>query len=56
LPTRYDLVAAAFGAHGEHVDAAEELLPAAQRAHQSGLPSCLNVDMEGVPAPIVKRS
>jgi acetolactate synthase-1/2/3 large subunit len=55
LPTRYDLVAAAFGAHGEHVDKAEALFPAAQRAHKSGLPSCVNVAMEGVPAPIVKR-
>jgi acetolactate synthase-1/2/3 large subunit len=56
LPTRYDLVAAAFGAHGEHVDNPEALLPAAQRAQRSGLPSCLNAVMDGVPAPIVKRS
>jgi acetolactate synthase-1/2/3 large subunit len=55
LPTRYDLVAAAFGAHGEHVDSADALLPAALRAQQSGLPACLNAVMEGVPAPIVKR-
>jgi acetolactate synthase-1/2/3 large subunit len=55
LPTRYDLVAAALGGHGEHVNTADALLPAAERAHRSGLPSCLNVAMEGVPAPVVQR-
>jgi acetolactate synthase-1/2/3 large subunit len=56
LPTRYDLVAAAFGAHAEHVDKAEALVPAAERAHRSGRPSCLNVAIEGVPAPVIQRS
>jgi acetolactate synthase-1/2/3 large subunit len=56
LPTRYDRVATAFGGHGEHVEAAEELLSAAKRAHQSGLPSVVDVSMEGVPAPVVKRA
>jgi acetolactate synthase I/II/III large subunit len=55
LPTRYDLVARALGGHGEHVDTAEALFPAADRAYQSGLPACINVAMEGVPAPVVKR-
>ncbi|HXC26166.1 MAG TPA: thiamine pyrophosphate-binding protein [Gemmatimonadaceae bacterium] len=55
LPTRYDQVSIAFGGHGEHVDTPDALLPAAKRAHQSGLPACLNVAMEGVPAPVVKR-
>ena len=53
LPTRYDLVAAGFGAHGEHVDTPEALMPAVLRAKRSGLPSCLNVAIEGVPAPII---
>lgn len=52
-PMRYDAVAAAFGAHGAHVDAAADLLPAAQRALASGLPASLNVMIEGVPAPLI---
>ncbi|MBI4564589.1 MAG: hypothetical protein HY716_07860 [Planctomycetes bacterium] len=55
LLTRYDRVTAAFGSHGEHVETAEALLPAAERAFRSGRPSCLNVVIEGVPAPVVKR-
>ncbi|MBI4564586.1 MAG: thiamine pyrophosphate-binding protein [Planctomycetes bacterium] len=56
LPTRYDRVAAAFGGHGEHVETEEALLPAAERASTSGLPACLNVVIEGVPAPVVRKS
>ena len=55
LPTRYDQVAAAFGGHGELVTSAEELLPAAQRALASNLPACLNVMIEGLPAPDIRR-
>jgi acetolactate synthase-1/2/3 large subunit len=56
LPTRYDLVTTAFGGHGEHIDAAAGLLPAVERAQQSGHPACVNVSMEGLPAPVVKRT
>jgi acetolactate synthase-1/2/3 large subunit len=55
LPTRYDRVAEAFGGHGEQVTAAAELLPAARRAVASGRPACLNVMIEGVPAPTIRR-
>lgn len=55
LPTRYDQVAAAFGGHGEFVTAAAQLLPAVERAIASGKPACVNVMMEGVPAPVVTR-
>jgi len=55
LPTRYDLVAAAFGAYGEQVNSAEALPAAAARAQASRLPALLNVAIEGVPAPVVKR-
>ena len=55
LPTRYDEVAAAFGGYGERVTQPAELLPAAQRALASGLPACLNVMIEGLAAPNVKR-
>ena len=44
--TRYDLVAAGFGCHGEHVARIEDLGPAMKRAFQSGLPACVNVATE----------
>lgn len=56
LPTRYDQVATAFGGHGEQVTEAEALLPAVQRARASGRPACINVLIEGVPAPQVRRA
>jgi len=55
LPTRYDLVAAAFGAYGEQVGTAEVLPSAIARAQASRLPALLNIAIEGVPAPVVKR-
>lgn len=55
LPTRYDLVAQGFGAHGEFVERAEELAPALQRAFASGRPALVNVLIEGHPAPNLKR-
>ena len=54
LPTRYDQVARAFGGHGEWVVDAAELTPALQRAEASGLPSCINVMIEGLPAPAIR--
>jgi acetolactate synthase I/II/III large subunit len=56
LPTRYDLVAAGFGGHGELVSAPDEVLRAAQRGLRSGLPACLNVMIEGVAAPTIRRA
>jgi thiamine pyrophosphate-dependent acetolactate synthase large subunit-like protein len=55
LPTRYDLVAAALGGHGEYVTAVEQLAPALARALASGKPACVNVTIERVPAPVYKR-
>uniref|UniRef100_UPI000D38BA0A thiamine pyrophosphate-binding protein n=1 Tax=unclassified Variovorax TaxID=663243 RepID=UPI000D38BA0A len=54
-PTRYDAVAQAFGAHGECVTDAAALPGAIARALASGLPACLNVMIEGVPAPRIAR-
>ncbi|MES2100934.1 MAG: thiamine pyrophosphate-binding protein [Pseudomonadota bacterium] len=54
-PLRYDAVAQAFGAHGEFVTEPQAMLAAAQRAHASRLPACVNVMIEGVPAPQIKR-
>jgi acetolactate synthase-1/2/3 large subunit len=42
-PTRYDLAAAGFGCHAEHVVEPEDLLPALERALASGRPACVNV-------------
>ncbi|WP_375460188.1 thiamine pyrophosphate-binding protein [uncultured Enterovirga sp.] len=55
LPTRYDRVVEAFGGYGEHVTAAAELGPAIERALASGLPACINVVLERVPAPVIRR-
>jgi acetolactate synthase-1/2/3 large subunit len=54
-PLRYDAVAQAFGAHGEQVTEPAAMAAAAQRAHASGLPACVNVMIDGVPAPQIKR-
>ena len=52
---RYDRIAQAFGTWGEHVTAADEMLPAVRRALASGLPACINVAIEGLAAPQFAR-
>lgn len=52
-PTRYDEVVAGLGGHGEHVTSHDQLRDALLRAQKSGLPACINVAIEGVPAPTV---
>ena len=42
-PTRYDLAAAGFGCHGEHVEQPDDLAPALRHAFESGRPACINV-------------
>jgi acetolactate synthase I/II/III large subunit len=56
LPSRYDRVCIGFGGHGEHVTGVDELLPAVGRALSSGLPACINVMIEGLPAPSIERT
>ncbi len=51
LPTRYDQVATALGAHGERVEDPGQLTPAIERALTSGLPSAIDVVIEPAPAP-----
>jgi acetolactate synthase-1/2/3 large subunit len=53
--TRYDLVAAALGGHGEWVTESAQLAPALARAIASGKPACVNVEIAGQPAPAFKR-
>ncbi len=49
--TRYDLAVVGLGGHGEHVADLNELAGAIRRALQSELPSCIDVRIEGLPAP-----
>ena len=49
---RYDLAAAGFGCYGEHVTEPSGLDAALGRALVSGRPACLNVEIDGVAAPI----
>jgi len=52
-PTRYDLAAAGFGCHAEHVESPRELAPALERAFASGRPACIDVRTDpAVIAPI----
>jgi acetolactate synthase-1/2/3 large subunit len=50
-PSRYDRLAAALGGHGEHVERADDLEPALDRALRAGIPAVVNVAIEGLPAP-----
>ena len=53
--TRYDLVATALGGHGEFVTCAAELPAALERAFTSRKPACVNVLIESVAAPVIRR-
>jgi acetolactate synthase I/II/III large subunit len=54
--TRYDLVASALGGHGELVTSAGELSGAIERSLASGKPAVVNVMIESIPSPVVRRS
>ena len=51
LPTRYDKVAKSLGAFGERVVDPNNLSSAVERALKSGLPSVIDVQINGIPAP-----
>jgi acetolactate synthase-1/2/3 large subunit len=55
LPSRYDKVVEALGGHGEFVERIEDLAPALERALASGKPACVNVMIERVAAPVIRR-
>ena len=55
LPARYDLVVTALGGHGELVEHAADLPAALACAVASGKPACVNVMIEPIGAPIVRR-
>lgn len=48
---RYDRAVEALGGFGAHVTRAEDLEPALRAALASGLPACVNVEIETTPAP-----
>jgi acetolactate synthase-1/2/3 large subunit len=54
--TRYDQVVTALGGHGELVRRAEEMPGAIERALASGKPACINVMIESIPAPTLRRT
>ena len=54
LPTRYDKLAEALGAHGEYVETAEQLPGALERALNSGRPSLVNVRTQPSPSPLTE--
>jgi len=53
-PARYDLAVAALGGHGEYVERAEDLPGAIERSLASGKPSCINVMIESIAAPVIR--
>ena len=55
-PARYDLVAVALGGHGELVTRAEDMAGAIERSLASGKPACVNVMIESIPSPVVRKS
>jgi acetolactate synthase-1/2/3 large subunit len=54
--TRYDLVSTALGGHGELVTNADELQGAIERSLASGKPAVINVMIESIPSPVVRRT
>jgi acetolactate synthase-1/2/3 large subunit len=55
LPARYDRVAEALGGFGALVSTAADLPDALDRAYLSRRPACINVMIESVAAPIIRR-
>jgi acetolactate synthase I/II/III large subunit len=54
-PARYDLVAVALGGHGELVEKPEDMTGAIERSLASGKPACINVMVESIPSPVLRR-
>jgi acetolactate synthase-1/2/3 large subunit len=52
--TRYDLIMKGFGGDGETIDTLDQLGPAVERALNSSVPYCLNVNIRGVRSPFTE--
>jgi acetolactate synthase I/II/III large subunit len=55
LPAHYDQVVTALGGHGEFVDNAADLPGAIERSLASGKPACINIMVESIAAPVLRR-
>lgn len=53
---RYDLVAVALGGHGELVEHTDDMTAAIERSLASGKPACINVMIESIPSPVLRRA
>ncbi|HEX8883420.1 MAG TPA: thiamine pyrophosphate-binding protein [Noviherbaspirillum sp.] len=53
--SRYDKVVEALGGYGELVTRRDDLDAAIERAISAGKPACLNVLIESLPAPVIRR-
>jgi acetolactate synthase-1/2/3 large subunit len=53
-PTRYDIVMQGFGGAGEHVDSAEQIVPAVERALGARQPYCIDISIRGVRSPFTE--
>jgi len=56
LPARYDQVVSALGGFGALATSPEELRNALEQAHASGKPACINVMIDGIPAPDIRST
>jgi len=56
LPTRYDVAAGAFGCYSAKADNRSELETGLNLALKSGMPSCINVDLNGQAAPVIRKN
>ena len=56
LPSRYDQAVAALGGYGALVTSTDQLPGALDAAYASGLPACINVMIDSVPAPVIRRN
>ncbi len=54
LPSRYDKVAEALGAHGEYVEESHQLRGALERALASDKPALVNVRIQASPSPLTE--
>lgn len=51
---RYDEAAAGLGCHGEYAPRADAIAGCLERAMKSGKPACVNILIDGKPAPVIR--
>lgn len=50
-PRNYEEIVKILGGYGEEISRPEDIQPALQRCHDSGQPSCINVEIDSLPSP-----